>query len=523
MIRTSAYILCVDADISDLSLELIQMYKNDHLEKIYFIQNTYECNEKKKAYHYLDAMELVNKMKEHISKNKYFTACFDSKKTCDLVYNMVFDKDKKDKFLIYTRIECTKIKDVNKDWKNKFVFYSPKIVYGCDFTSPNDQDVFVFIDQVSINCLQVVQQITRNRSIGSVRYWINNKTYNLKWNTIADVRKHYKENAILYHSALTQMGCMMYKFNKWSVYDTEFFKLYCIEKFNEDTFFANFHFHFQERLKKKGFTISRIGKIERKLGGDKVKETIKVLEELGEEKINKILESKVPGDLEAYKESIEKVCEILSIDFKKAIKYKEIIFSNKGLQNHWNLINGLKTDEYIKSKQEKKDTKEFKINIYTNTLSKILLTRRFENMLGIKSLEIENTNNLKDNVEMADRRWNFYKKCFGSKKKNKPTTRGELIELLVSCYRNLYGNAIINSHNTRVTIKQKGKTSKESITTYALDKDMIRNSLKLYKNKDNTYRNFQDHICKMFDLKKSTELTQEQLINGVTEYMETQD
>ena len=545
MIKTSAYVLCVDADISDLSIELVKMYKNVPLEdkapekkeqdasedsekmeieksKIYFLQNTYDCNEKKKAFHYLDAMELVKKMKEHISKDKYFTACFDSKKTCDLVYNMAYDDTKKDKFLIYTRVEGKKIKDVNKDWKNKFVFYSPKIVYGCDFTSPKDQDVFVFIDQVSINCLQVVQQITRNRSIGKVRYWISNKTYPLKWNTLAEVRKHYKENAILYHSALTQMGCMMYNFGKWSVYDTDFFKLFCIEKFNEDTFFANFHFHFQERLKKKGFIIRRIGKIEKRLSGSSVKEAIKLVKELGEEKINKILESKVPSDLVSYKESIEKVCEILSIDLEDAIQYKEIIFSTDGLQRHWNLINGLKNDEYIKKKQEKKDTKDFKINIYTNTLSKILLTRRFEQMLGIKTFEIEKVINLKDEVELTDKRWKFYKNLFRSKKTESPKTREKLLELLVSCYRNLYGNAIIDSHNTRITVKKNGTTSRESVTTYDLNKDHIRESIKLYKNKDEHFLNFQEHICKMFDLTQHTGLTENQH-KQLAEYMETQD
>ena len=73
--------------------------------------------------------------------------------------------------------------------------------------------------------------------------------------------------------------------------------------------------------------------------------------------------------------------EILDIDFEDAREYKDIIFDNNKLKTHFILANMWKTDEYLMKKQRSKTKGEFKINLATNDIAKILFTRKLEKSL----------------------------------------------------------------------------------------------------------------------------------------------
>ena len=90
-----------------------------------------------------------------------------------MIYQEVMDKSQKDRFVKHTSIESGELSNVNEDWKDKYVFYSPKIIYGIDFVPEEAQDVFLFITTKTINPLQVSQQMARCRNIRKVFYLLN--------------------------------------------------------------------------------------------------------------------------------------------------------------------------------------------------------------------------------------------------------------------------------------------------------------------------------------------------------------
>ncbi len=75
------------------------------------------------------------------------------------------DQTLKDKFLLITAETDFRIKDASKDLKDKFVFYSPKVTFGVDFSADAPQDVFIYIQALSIQPSGSFQQATRCRNI----------------------------------------------------------------------------------------------------------------------------------------------------------------------------------------------------------------------------------------------------------------------------------------------------------------------------------------------------------------------
>ncbi len=57
------------------------------------------------------------------------------------------------------------IGDASETFKNKFVFYSPSIITGVDFSIDQAQDVFLYIKGQSIDAQASYQQATRCRNI----------------------------------------------------------------------------------------------------------------------------------------------------------------------------------------------------------------------------------------------------------------------------------------------------------------------------------------------------------------------
>ncbi len=58
-----------------------------------------------------------------------------------------------------------RIKDATKDFNDKFLFYSPKITFGVDFSNLVSQNVFIHITGHSIQPSGSYQQTTRCRNI----------------------------------------------------------------------------------------------------------------------------------------------------------------------------------------------------------------------------------------------------------------------------------------------------------------------------------------------------------------------
>ena len=72
----------------------------------------------------------------------------DSKGEIDKYYHLLFNDalpEQKDKFILITSETKFKLENASEQLKDKFVFYSPSIIYGVDFNIDNEQDVFYIL------------------------------------------------------------------------------------------------------------------------------------------------------------------------------------------------------------------------------------------------------------------------------------------------------------------------------------------------------------------------------------------
>ena len=108
-------------------------------------------------------------MKERTEKNNYFFCGSDSCKSVTGFYNeciKVATPEQKKDFILITSETNFNLTNANHQLKNKFVFYSPKIIYGIDFNNIDiAQDVFIYIKGMTISPSESFQQVCRTRNI----------------------------------------------------------------------------------------------------------------------------------------------------------------------------------------------------------------------------------------------------------------------------------------------------------------------------------------------------------------------
>jgi hypothetical protein len=101
------------------------------------------------------------------------------------------DYDNKKKIILITSDTNIKVLDASTELKNKFVFYSPSITFGVDFSIDTAQDVFIYIKGKSILPSGSFQQTTRTRNMKELYYFCNCKSKQATYRNIDDVIEKY--------------------------------------------------------------------------------------------------------------------------------------------------------------------------------------------------------------------------------------------------------------------------------------------------------------------------------------------
>jgi len=166
LIKNCKGIIGTSGDIDD---NVIDWFKLLEIEPKYIL-NTYKSFNNIPCKIYGCNKILLNKIKDFVKHNKYGTILSNTKKNVNNCKNILLSLGvPKDKIVIYTSDCGKKIKDVNIEWNDKWVLYSPTITEGVDRFSKNPETVFVFYEsEYSLTPLQVIQQICRNRNIKEV-------------------------------------------------------------------------------------------------------------------------------------------------------------------------------------------------------------------------------------------------------------------------------------------------------------------------------------------------------------------
>jgi hypothetical protein len=169
----------------------------------------------------------------------------------------VTNSDNKEDFIIITKKHKHTSNDVNIDWKNKFVFYSPSIVYGVDFSIDVKQDVFLYINNKSISVPLLFQQATRCRNINKLYFHFNqnNLYYKIKYKNFDECYN----NTVKYiniNDKLINLCTYIDHNNDTQISNNLFLKLYCQNEYMFDCYKYNCKYNFTSLLTKKGFLLA---------------------------------------------------------------------------------------------------------------------------------------------------------------------------------------------------------------------------------------------------------------------------
>lgn len=484
MINNAKKVIVSDALINDNVFELLS---SRTAPKKLFINNTFKKYYGINAIRIKDENLFLEKIMEHCKNGEYFFFGCDSCSVITDFYNKCYEnasEEDKKKFVLITSKSGIVIDDASNELKFKFVFYSPSITYGVDYSINTPQDVFIYITGKSILPSGIFQQTTRTRNINNLYYFCDVNIKTDKYNSLNDVKEYYK----MYKGIEERIDVMCLDEEGYKINENNFFNLFTYNEFVKDIYHTSLKDHYENILNENGFIISEIG--DNKHIKDDIKENMKTKRIIIE---NNLIEEYIQTDKKDIKkfDFIRKNIENLNLPLDKVLEYSDIISDNYKITNYFNTITLFKTDDVINDKINMLVKKCFDIKILTMTPNKIKFIRKIENLYKIKPFDVEYFNDRKNginNIDFSKELFNEYKKIFGSKRVNIPKN----VYTLGSIYRDMIRN-VVGTGEIFVNKQKKG------LLHSSLNNDFIIKNIKLYKFIDSNLKNFVPNIQLIID------------------------
>ena len=469
----------LDATIKEVYEALIKILKNCHklilsdahiknnvkifldnkfkdTDQIIFIKNQFQKYKDIDAEHINDAEEFLKIMKNKIIRNEFFLCGGDSKKEINKIYNECLEiarKDQKENFILITSDSNFKIYNANEQLKDKFVFYSPSVVYGVDFNNiETAQEVFILIKGRTISPSESFQQMARTRNIKRLYFHGNDINKEAPFYTLEETADYYKESIHLSQ----KLGVISSYFDindDIQIIENGFFNLFIYNEFLKSAYKSNKIKHFKIMLENSGFNILEDNKdykpYDKKLN-KKMKED---QEKITTEQINDYI-----NDIDKEKPEyshIHKKAEILKlINNEDLEQFKEYLTDNEKLNKHFKIINYLKTKEERDKIFNRKTANTYKCKTADTVEIKYKLLEKLEEDYNINIKDGLINNNDKPIIFNPD----LYKLIVYNFKTEKaqPKKYNEVINLYISMFKNTYGD-IINTEKLN-TKENRNKT-----------------------------------------------------------------
>lgn len=449
-------------------------------------------------------------------------------------YNKTF------KILCYTSTEGEKIEDVNKEWENAFIIYSPSIISGLDFNIKTSQDVIIFIDKYeTINAEQICQQVARTRNIRNVYICRNLNTSNtLKFNSLEELRTDYKNNVNNFYS------CPIYKElsnkilvnHKFSYDENDFTNIYTLSQYHNNIMKSNIFYYIEQILISYGFTVhnryfnddnkiimektpllelEELEEYEKNndennniINGDNSKYEL-LLDDLNNKKqpednkynkqiINrlKILNLKIPDNNK--KEDFENLSNILE-------KYEDIINNKYCFQNYIYFLHFIKNEGKLNIDFINLFKHEYEEHILKNKISHIkqlkAIIKKYLSNLNIYKFSYDERDEIyNDLINMNNDEYEFIK-SFITTKKDPPKNKRELLRVINKCYKSILGDDIFLTERKQ---EREGKKKNNFNVIRFNDKyfnqflELFKYSLNANENKRDI-KNYDEYIIKSLD------------------------
>jgi hypothetical protein len=265
-IKTCHKVIVSDAHIYDSTMHLLS-------ERIYDGKSTYRhfINEHNKfqdvpAIRYNDENDMFDKVREKVLNGESFSFACDSKDVITKWYTLLYDEasiETQSRMILYTSDTDS---EICEDWKDKIIFYSPKISTGVDVTVIDHTDQFIYITGKSVSPITLYQMSTRTRNMKQLNYYSCAKDSFPKYTSREDCAKQTKSEFDANQSSISR--CRMNidvealeRMNNEENADEDIFRNIFIENtYLLDYFKTGTMKFFEDELKNAGFKIIESGK-----------------------------------------------------------------------------------------------------------------------------------------------------------------------------------------------------------------------------------------------------------------------
>ncbi len=491
IIKNCKKLIITDAHITEKVFILI---KNRNLTKpnYIFINNEFKKYEGVKANKYMNENEFLLKMDADINNDNYFLFGTDSKSITSQYYFHFLNKypDKQDKFILITAETNFTITNATKQFKNKWVFYSPSITTGIDFSIDTEQNAYLYIKGDTIRTHLSFQQATRTRNLKELNYFCSAKEKKPKFNNLEETRQYYKEFIEL-NNKIINCCVNTNEEEEQEVIENTFFNLFVDGIYNLDVENTNKLVYFEKILKEQGFIINRIGETKELLTKNKknnMKDKYTEIKESNfEEFKNKLINE---GTFDDINKKLYERWNLLNIQTIQIDEFKFLIEDEYNFNSFFNFSKLLKSDEYLNELKEQED--KLKIKTVDTTLNKILLLRQFERDNFIKKLDI-NFDESKPQINIPDDKFKLIKKVFRITK-NKPSNIKELNKFYIGMLRNIIGNLEVIKTDSKTNTNNKNSKDLKYNWNEGLNKQLFEVNLNM------SQKYFDDDILKRLKL-----------------------
>jgi hypothetical protein len=342
-------VIVSDALITDGAFECLkQRSPNGFL----YLENTFKKYQDVPAVRLRDENEFKQKLIDNCLKDDYFLFGCDSKKTVSTFYHECKRACKEaglldeSKFLLITDDFKDQIKDANELFRNKFVFYSPKITFGLDFSIQEQQDVFIYIKGKSLQPSGIFQQTTRCRNIRNLYYYGEVAEQPAIYTSLEHVKEEVR-HCVRINDEFSRVCTYLDENDELKVVENTFFNLFCHNQYVIDIYNTNKVKHYELILGQNGFAMSSTGTPKR-IDTNEKKDMTTVVTQIDEATFKAYIadEDKSKKEYQSIRNNIGYLK--LPHDKKEVLEpYMCIIIDKYEIEEHDNIIKLLKTDDFI--------------------------------------------------------------------------------------------------------------------------------------------------------------------------------
>ena len=492
IIKNCHKLILSDAKITD---NVFNFVKTRSLEKnkITYIENNFLKYKDVPAVRIRDEQLYLDTLINHVETNDFFLCASDScsKVTgfyleCRKYYNNDHD-DIDDKFLLITKDSPYVITDASIQFKNKFVFYSPTIQFGVDFSIEDPQDVFIYNKGLTIDPSAIFQQTTRTRNIKSLYYY--SELYNKlpKYSSLDKCKSIY-ENLCSTSDEINEVCIYSDENDNEKIVKNTFFELFVYNEYIKDIYSTNKTSHYQNILLLNGFILREVGTVGQKLDKEKAKEIKQQLLDIKEQAFDLFIEYNETDNI-----LINEHIDLLNLNGANKyvlINYKDQILDKFKLEEHLNIIRILKADYYINDKITRLEMDNYTVTNLGSVFHKI-------RQISLLSKSMNLSHRLEVNkvdftfVDISDNQYKLISKIFRISR-NKPTNKYTLMKLYVTMIKN------VTSHD--LIISKYGTSRKTRDATYSINTDLIKHLIELNKYSNKYLNHYDKDILNSFKI-----------------------